>query len=240
MTPLTPRPGLTEQVRQALQNAMTTGQLAPGQHLVQEQLAAGLGVSRQPVQQALALLKAEGLVVEQGKRGLFVAPLDAATMRHRYDIRAVLDGLAARRAAERAAADRTFAADLQLSGAERIAAGRAAITTGDVAAMVDCDIAFHDAIAAASGNPMLVETAALHWRQLRRVMGEVLRHASPPVALWNQHEVILEAVLAGDPARAEAAAIDHVWRASERLEQTLALRNPAPAPTAQASLRRTA
>jgi DNA-binding GntR family transcriptional regulator len=142
-------------------------------------------------------------------------------MRHRYEIRAALDGLAARRAAERAHASREVAASLKRDGAERIAAGRAAMTKGGIAAMVHSDIAFHDFICEASGNPLIAQTSALHWRQLRRVMGEVLRHAEPPETIWRQHRDILDAVAGGDAERAEAAAVAHVEHAAERLERAL-------------------
>jgi DNA-binding GntR family transcriptional regulator len=92
-------PYLTEQVYQRLLHAICDGELAPGARLTQEELA----ISRQPVLQALRLLKKDGFVIDAGRRGLRVAPLEAQAIAHMYDIRAVLDGLAARRAAERLA-----------------------------------------------------------------------------------------------------------------------------------------
>lgn len=222
MKPLKPQPGLTQQVYQSILDEMSEGRLAPGAHLVQEQIAAQLDVSRHPVQQALAMLKNDGLLLELGKRGLFVAPLDIETMRHRYEIRAAFDGLAARRAAERAHADTALAAKLKSEGATKIDAGHAAIAKGSIAAMVQSDVAFHDFIYEASGNPLIAQSVALQWRQLRRVMGEVLRHAEPPEAIWRQHEDILAAIVEGDAARAETAAVAHVWNAAERLERALA------------------
>src|SRR4029434_11315146 len=76
------------------------GELAPDARLTQEDLAATLGVSRQPVLQALRLLKKEGFVSDTGRRGLRVAPLEAQAITQVYEVRAVLDGLAARRAAQ--------------------------------------------------------------------------------------------------------------------------------------------
>lgn len=221
MKPLKPRPGLTEQVYQALLDEICGGKLTPGTHLVQEQLAADLGVSRQPIQQALALLKNDGLLHELGKRGLFVTPLDMVEMRHHYEIRSALDGLAARRAAELARCSKELAAEIRSEGEARIAAGKAAIAKGGIAQMVASDLAFHTFIYEASGNPLLAPTAALHWRQLRRVMGEVLRRAEPPEAIWRQHADILDAILRGNAERAEAEAIAHVRTAAQRLERAL-------------------
>src|SRR6266852_139823 len=93
-------PDLTEQVYQRLLHAICDGELAPGARLTQEDLAAALGVSRQPVLQALRLLKKDGFVSDAGRRGLRVAPLEAPAITQVYEVRAVLDGLAARRAAQ--------------------------------------------------------------------------------------------------------------------------------------------
>lgn len=222
MKPLKPQPSLTEQVHQRLLDEMSEGRLAPGQHLRQEQLAAQLGVSRHPVQQALALLKNEGLVLELGKRGLFVAPLDPEMVQHRYEVRASLDALAAGKAALAVKAGSVPRAEFVRQGEALIAAGRAAVEKGAVAAMVQCDIRFHDFLYEASGNPLIAATAAPHWRHMRRVMGEVIRHAEPPQEIWRQHKRILDAIAAGDADRAEAAATAHVRTAAQRLQRALA------------------
>ncbi|MEI8145110.1 MAG: GntR family transcriptional regulator [Alphaproteobacteria bacterium] len=226
MRSLSPQPGRTQQVYQMLLDAICDGTLAPSSHLVQEQLAARLGVSRQPVQQALAILKSEGLLLELGKRGLFVAPLDLETIRHHYEIRAALDALAARRAAEIVAANPAGRTDVAQEGLAILADGRAAIASSQVADMVSHDIAFHTFLYRRSGNPLLVTSAEPQWRQLRRVMGEVLRRAQSPADVWQQHEDILHAVLAGDAPRAEQTAIGHVASARRRLELALSPTHP--------------
>ena len=93
MKPLVNAPSRTEQVYHAIRESICDCSLEPGMHLVQEDLAGTLGVSRQPVQQAMLLLKNDGLVVESGGRGLFVAPIDRESMEHHYQIRLVLDQL---------------------------------------------------------------------------------------------------------------------------------------------------
>ncbi|MBL8669648.1 MAG: GntR family transcriptional regulator [Alphaproteobacteria bacterium] len=222
MKPLQPKPGLSRQVYQSILDAMAEGQLAPGAHLVQERIAAQLAVSRHPVQQALAMLRNDGLVEERGKRGLFVAPLDLQTVSHRYQVRAALDGLAARLAAERARSDCAAAAQMAREGGALLAAGRAAIAKGSIAGLVQRDVAFHEFVYAASGNPLIAQTAAAHWRHMRRAMAAVLRHAGPPAAIWRQHESMLDAMAAGDADRAEASAVAHVQAAAERLRAAMA------------------
>ncbi len=216
-------PKLTDQVYQAILDDICDGVLPAGTHLVQEQLAEQLGVSRQPVQQAMTLLKADGIVEEVGKRGLRVTRLDMVQMRHRYAIRAALDGLAARCAAERARADSAVATDIEQRGRRILDAGNSAVDAGDTRAQVHHDEAFHTLIYDTSGNPFVASTAQPHWRFLRRVMSDVLRHAESPQTIWRQHAGILDAIVAGDPDLAEARAGDHIGIAAERLAQSLGL-----------------
>ena len=217
MKPIAHQPNLTDQVYQAILDGICSGDLAPGTHLVQEQIAARLGVSRQPVQQAMALLKSNGIVHEQRGRGLAIAPLDLAAMQQRYDIRASLDELAARRAAERAAASPKLAARIRREGTALIEAGRTAVEGGDLSNMVTHDVGFHEFIYDICGNPLIGTTAELHWHYLRRVMAEVLRYALPGPAIWQQHEDILEAILHGDAELAGTRAREHVLNAADRL-----------------------
>jgi DNA-binding GntR family transcriptional regulator len=219
---LTPQPSLVEQAYEALLGEIADGTLAPETHLVQEVLAARYGVSRQPIQQALLLLKADGIVEDAGRRGLVVAPLDLRMMQDRYQVRAALDALAARLAARRCAASPETAAQTRRDGERILAAGVNAVASGDVKAMVGHDVTFHAFIYGASGNPMIGPTAELHWRFLRRVMGEVLRRSGPPRDIWQQHRAILDAIVAGDAAEAERRILDHIESAAGRLAQAAA------------------
>src|SRR5260221_8664468 len=101
MEPLTTAPNLIERVYTRLVDAIADGSLAPNQRFTQAEIASRLSVSRQPVSHALQLLKRQGLVVERGKRGLAVAPVEADRIRDLYQVRAALDGLASRLSAER-------------------------------------------------------------------------------------------------------------------------------------------
>ena len=221
MTAIRTVPGLADQVYRAVLDEICDGRLPPGSPLVQEQLAERFGVSRQPIQQAMALLKADGLVEEVGKRGMRVAPLDLALMRHHYDIRAALDGLAARLAARRAGENPAVARDIARRGEAILATGRKAVEDRDTLAQIRNDEAFHNLLYETSGNPLLAQTAELHWRFLRRVMSDVLRHAKPPKTIWRQHAEILEAVTAGEAPLAEARASKHIELAADALTAAL-------------------
>jgi DNA-binding GntR family transcriptional regulator len=200
-------PDLVDQVYRALLDAISDGSLAPGARLTQEDIAARLAVSRQPVLQALRLLKKEGLVLDAPGRGVLVAPLDAAWIAQVYEVRGALDALAARLAAER----RAVLDPKLVETGRRVARGK------NIQAMIDADLAFHNAVYAASGNPLVAQSAQLHWVHLRRVMGAVLQHARQREAIWDEHEAIARAIARGDAERATRLIDHHGRRASENL-----------------------
>jgi len=222
MKTLRPQPSIAEQVYDAIVEEICNGHIAPGEHLVQEQLAERLGVSRQPIQQAMSLLKADGLVAQIGRRGLQVTPLDMRKMRHHYEIRAVLDGLAARGAAQQSAGSPTIAKTLARVGGDILRRGEDAVAHGSVSEQVRHDVALHALIYEHSGNPLLARTAEPHWRFLRRAMAEVLRHGELPTEVWRQHREILEAIVAGDAEAAANLIVAHDLDAASTLTATFA------------------
>ena len=204
-------PDLVEQVYARLLDAISDGSFAPGQRITQDDIAAQLAVSRQPVLQALRLLKKDGFVVDAPGRGVLVAPLDPAWIVKVYQVRGALDALAARLAAAQ-----RLRIDPKL-----IALGRKAARGRNVKAMVDADLAFHDAIYAASGNDLIAQSAREHWRHLRRVMGAVLQQSGQREALWDEHEAIADAIARGDGQSAAELVTGHAERASDNLTAIL-------------------
>ena len=198
-------------MRARLLDAICDGSLAPGARLTQEELAASFNVSRQPVLQALRLLKGDGFVIDAGRRGLMVAPLEGALIERIYAVRAVLDGLAARLAAQRRVKlDRGL-----------IDAGRKAASGTRLAPMIDADMRFHRALYAAADNDFIAESAGRHWQHIRRAMGAVLRLPGTRASVWDEHEAILEAVARGDAGCAERLARAHGEEAGRSLAERL-------------------
>jgi len=204
---LRPAPDLVDQVYRALLDAISSGALAPGDRLTQEDIAERLAVSRQPVLQALRLLKRDGLVQDAPGRGLLVTPLDPAWIAQVYEVRGALDALAARLAAERRA----------VLDARLVEQGRRAARGRNIEAMIEADMAFHNALYAASGNPLIAQSAQLHWVHLRRVMGAVLQQARQREALWDEHEAIAAAIARGDSEAAVGLVDRHGRQASQNL-----------------------
>ena len=213
-------PDLVDRVYRTLVDAICDGSLAPGERITQEEIAQQLAVSRQPVLQALRLLKKDGFMQDAPGRGLQVTPLDPQRTRDLYQVRGALDALAARLAAQR-----RYCLDPAL-----LQAGRRAARGSDVKAMIDADLAFHAALYEAAGNPLIGETAQMHWRHLRRVMGAVLQQMRQREALWDEHEAIAEAIAGGDADLAARLIEEHGRNASETLAARLdvVLRNSQP------------
>lgn len=208
MKVLATQPKLVEQVHEAIVSEIASGKFKPGERIIQEQIAQVLGVSRQPVQQALLLLRNQGVLRDAPGRGLIVAPLDLEQVANMYDIRAVMEGLAFRKAAERNA-DRA-----RKLGPALIQNGRKAAAGSSVAAMIAADLKLHDFIYGLSENPLIAPLMETQWTYTQRVMGEVLMRDELPRDIWDQHEAMLDAVMAGDGATAEALARQHITQAA--------------------------
>ena len=208
-------PDLADQVYRVLLDAISAGSLKPGQRITQEVLAEQLAVSRQPVTQALKLLKKDGFVQDAPitgglagrSRGLQVAPLDAHWIAQVYEVRSALDVLATRLAASRGT----------VIDPALIANGRAAVKRDDIKAMIDADLAFHTALYRAAGNPLIEQSALLHWHHIRRAMGEALQSSLLREPVWDEHEAIANAVNLGDAALAEQLMQRHCSHSSTNM-----------------------
>ena len=232
MRRLQPQPSLVDQVYEAILSEISAGKFGRDSRLIQEELAESLGVSRQPVQQALLLLRNHGILRDAPGRGLMVAPLEPDFVRNLYEVRGVLDGLASGKAAERG---RDVAAK---NGPALITRGREAVESHSIAEMIVADMDFHFFIYGLSQNPLVAEASLPHWSYLRRVMGEVLLHGETPTEIWDQHETILNAVMTGNAEHAERLARDHISQASETLTSRLA-DHPTVVPVSETPVRRT-
>ena len=208
---LTTAPDLVEQIYARLLDAISEGTLAPGERLTQDDLAQRFAVSRQPVLQALRLLKKDGFVEDAPGRGVQVTPLDVDWIAQVYQVRGSLDALAVRLAAERRA---------QLDP-ELMRQGRWVHQTRDVQAMIQADLAFHRAIYQASGNPLIAQSIDLHWHHLKRVMGAVLQSSDQRQTVWDEHEAIAQAIAAGDADVAVRLVQEHAHEASVQLTARL-------------------
>jgi DNA-binding GntR family transcriptional regulator len=226
MPSLAPAPKIVEQVYRTILDAICDGRLPPGERLTQESVAEKLAVSRQPVGQALLLLKQQKFVSEAGRRGLMVAPLDRDFMRSIYELRLGIEPLAATLAARHAER-----ADV-VRGEAMVAAGRAAVRDNSIAELIDADMRFHMYLYELSRNRLFVDLMADLWNHLRRAMREVLQHREYRKAIWVEHEQILRAVASHDGDAAAALVRAHLAHAAINVQVAL----PMPAESAGPAL----
>jgi DNA-binding GntR family transcriptional regulator len=210
-------PTIVEQVYRAILDAICDGRLEPGERLTQESVARKLAVSRQPVGQALMLLKQQKFVCEAGKRGLMVAPLDREFMRWIYELRLGIEPLAAALAARNATGDQ------REQGTALLAAGQQAVRDNAIGPLINADMAFHMWIYATSGNRLFVDTMEELWHHLRRAMREVLQQRDYRKAIWTEHEQILRAITGGDEKAAAALLRAHLAHAAVSVQVSVPL-----------------
>jgi GntR family transcriptional regulator of gluconate operon len=205
-----PRP-LAEDAADVIRDQILSGGFRRGERLVEARIAEQLNISRGPVREAFKLLRSEGLVAEEPRRGTFVVVLDADDVREIYDLRAALEGRAARLLAGR----RDGAAIAEL----RSAIGRIeeAAAAGDPVAVGRHDLGFHEALCRLSGNRRIHATFLQHARALRTLIrfDEYLYGSSAEIG--PQHHPVLEAIEAGDGDLAAARAEHHCESAKELL-----------------------
>jgi DNA-binding GntR family transcriptional regulator len=215
MDRLTPGPTLISRAYDAILAAICDGRLTPGARINQDELADRLHVSRQPVGQAVSILKSQGFLRDSGRRGLIVAPLERDFFRSIYQLREALDPMAAGLAAQHATK-------------EQIAVGRRLLWMGRRAArarvmdrVILADVHFHAWVYQLAGNPLLVETMGLYWNHLRRAMGEVLRRPAIRSQIWDEHQAIFEAIVDKNAAAAAKLALAHVRDAAARIVESI-------------------
>jgi len=215
MPSLPPQTTIVEQAYGAILDAICEGRLEPGERLTQESVAAKLSVSRQPVGQALLLLRQQKFLVEAGRRGLMVAPLDRTFLQQIYELRLGIDPMASSLAA-------SHVDDAARSRGEAILAdGHRAAREDDIPQLIRTDVAFHMLIYELSGNQLFVDTMRQLWNHLRRAMREVLQRADYRKEIWVEHERILRAVLARNPDGAAALAREHLRHAADNVRIVL-------------------
>jgi DNA-binding GntR family transcriptional regulator len=217
MLPLEVAPNLIQQVYDRILASIVDHTLAPGHRIRQQELAEQLGVSRQPVSHALHLLRRQGLVVESGRKGFQVTPLDPMRIRQLYEVRSALDGLAARLAAPRASTDKANRCGFEAA----LAAGDSIDAQAPLSVLIARDTDFHRALYRLSGNPAIEELAASQWPHMSRSIAAVLTDPANRTRVWAEHGTIAEFVLKGDAASAETAARDHALTAGRVTEERL-------------------
>jgi DNA-binding GntR family transcriptional regulator len=206
------RPNLREQIKDVILQRILDGSYPPGARLVETRIAQELGVSQAPVREALRDLEQLGCIVHEPFRGCSVRAFSAEELLEAFPVRAALEALAARLAAERI----TEGELLRL--AELLDTMRAAARRGDAHDQSQANASFHATIVRAARNVTLER----QWQLLEPFSRTYLTVSQPGtdlLALSERHIPILEALRARDPDAAAAAMHQHLMDAAELLKE---------------------
>ncbi len=193
-----------QRVRLALEKDIFLLKLQPGDKLDEASLAQRFGTSRTPVREALRQLSAAGLVQSRAHRGAEVSRLSIPQLLEMFEFMAALEGICARFAAERASAEEIAA----IRAAHENCLGHA--EAGDAEGFYRANTAFHEAIYHASHNGYAAQQTLFLRNRLAPYRRFQLRRNNRPLESFREHGEILEAIAAGDAARAEAMTRTHI------------------------------
>lgn len=217
----TPEAAGSDPTYRQLRRLIIEGHYAPGARLVEDRLARELGVSRTPVRQALARVAMEGLVQIAPNRGAVVRTFSRDDLKEAYDLRALMEGFAAFRAAGRISPAQLTALEDAAAALEGSLGREFPSRAEEIHFLVDQNQRFHGAIIAASGNsrlgallPVIVDVPlqyhSFHWytREERAVSNFF-------------HRRILQALQGSDADRARALMQEHIYRGRDVLLESL-------------------
>jgi DNA-binding GntR family transcriptional regulator len=197
---------LRDRVHNNLREAIIAGRLKSGERLNERQLALDMGISTTPLKEAMRLLESEGLVRTESRRGIFIT-FNARQAEEMMLARAALESIIARQAAKRAN-DEDRAALRSVIEEMRIA-----VTSGDASELVTLNERFHDVIHEISGCEYLrrLQNNQRMYDHAARIT--VLSHAEIRRASFDEHEAIMQAIVAGDEDGAERLMRKHIVEA---------------------------
>jgi len=205
---------VVDHIVDTIKDGVRLGRYVPGQRLIESDFLSETGFSRGPLREALRHLEADGVVLLEKNRGAVVRRYSRDEIRNLYEVRELLETHAARLAARRVAGDSAAAA--RIEGSRRRM--RKILVKDGIAEYTRENARFHVLIAEASGNPWLariIETLQLPVDRLA-VLQLVTLGASK--SSLGEHEEIIEAILAGDAARAEKAMRAHLRNSRKMVE----------------------
>lgn len=203
--------GLADQAYGVLRDAILSHRIPPGSRLSVPEVARQLDISRSPAREAITRIQYEGLADFVPQRGAVVSSIGLDELVEIYDVREVLEGLAARRAAQTADPDLIAALQRVWHQHDR------AIADGDVPTHMELDIEFHHLIRSASDNVRLGDALDRLQGQIRLAMFTTASRGGGMPAALAEHQQLIEVIGSGDGDAAERVARDHIRRLRDSL-----------------------
>lgn len=206
---------LRDVIFETLRKAIVSGDIKPGERLMEVSLAEQMGVSRTPVREAIRRLEAEGLVTMIPRKGTHVSELSVKDIMDVLEVRTVLDKLATDLAAKRIQ-------PFQLRSLESVHKQYiACVEKENMEGAIRKDVEFHDIIYAASGNPRLVAVASSLREHIYRFRVIYMRDNLIAENVLNEHEEILDALRNAQNKEASNLAEEHIRNQMETIIKTV-------------------
>lgn len=195
---------LRDVVFNTLRQAILTGELKPGERLMEIHLANRLGVSRTPIREAIRKLELEGLVTMIPRRGAEVAQITEKSMNDVLEVRRALDALCVELACDRIGPQELEELKTACEHFET------AVKTKDVKKIAQADVALHDIIVQATGNHRLIQLVNNLSEQMYRYRFEYIKDISQHERLVEEHRIIYQGIVNKDKETASQAAKLHI------------------------------
>lgn len=202
---------LADRAYQHLIQSILRNELRPGTALSVPELARRMNVSRSPVREAIQRLIYDGLAEHERHRGAVVSRIDEGSFRSLLEVRELLEGLAARLAAERITAQQVAELEATLEEHEDV------IGSEDPYRNVELDMHFHKVIRAAAGNADLDTMLGRTQSRAHLSLHSLWSPSRDPLAMLHEHRQVFDAIAANDPGRAEHAAQEHIRGLRQRV-----------------------
>ena len=195
---------LRDVVFKTLRQAILTGELKPGERLMEIHLANKLGVSRTPIREAIRQLELEGLVIMVPRKGAQVASITEKSLTDVLEVRLALEKLAVELACKRISYEQKEILKEKMLEFEQLAG------TDDASLIARADVAFHDAIFESTGNMRLGQMVNNLAERIYRYRLEYIKDAANHARLIEEHAKIMDCVIKGDESSACIAAEIHI------------------------------
>lgn len=200
-----PKVSLGSKAYERIREAIQQGDYTPGDRILEDEIAGRFSISRTPVREALRRLEDEGLLIHQPHRGMTVAKLDYQMVMELFVVRDVLEGTAARMAAR-------LASDEEIENLEDMTRRELEVATS-AEGMAAHNRRFHAAIYMMAHNRYLLKTLSALADSMTLLSTTSFSRPERRSAACDEHRVIMEAIKARDPERAEATARAHIHSA---------------------------
>jgi len=202
---------LRDVVFKTLRKGILTGELKPGERLMEIHLANRLGVSRTPIREAIRKLELEGLVTMVPRKGAEVASITEKNLKDVLEVRQALEGLAIELACDRITEEKKQELKQRLLQVE------AAVETKEASAIASADVSFHDTIVEASGNARLVQLVSNLGEQMYRYRFEYIKDVSKHSRIIREHRIMFDSIMEKDKEKAAQIVEMHIESQEEAI-----------------------